>query len=112
MAPTIFLGLPQDGSLVKEDILGPVVCINTCKTEAEAIALANDTEYGLYASVFTNDPSRAIRCTKALEAGIVGVNSSSPERMVGLGFSGWKSSRNGKDAGPNDDPEITVAIYL
>ncbi|KAI5858601.1 aldehyde dehydrogenase domain-containing protein [Tricharina praecox] len=97
VAPTIFLDLPPDCALMKEEIFGPVVCVTTFETEEEALALANDTEYGLYASVFTQDASRSIRVARALEAGMVGVNTTSPDIATGLTFGGWKSSGNGRE---------------
>jgi acyl-CoA reductase-like NAD-dependent aldehyde dehydrogenase len=53
--PTVFLDAPEDSKIVKEEIFGPVVVINTFKTEEEAIEKANDTEYGLASAVYTKD---------------------------------------------------------
>ncbi|KAL7274759.1 hypothetical protein RUND412_002331 [Rhizina undulata] len=92
IAPTIFTKLPSTSRLMKEEIFGPVVQLNTFKTEAEAIALANDSEFGLYGSVFTKDLARALRVVKALEAGNVGVNTTSPDLARNLPFGGFKGS--------------------
>jgi len=78
IAPTIIKNAPEDSRVMKEEIFGPVVCINTFTDEDEVLKRANDTEYGLYASLFTRDISRALRIAKKLEAGSVGVNCSSP----------------------------------
>ncbi|KJX93669.1 aldehyde dehydrogenase like protein [Zymoseptoria brevis] len=72
--PTAYSNVPEDAKTQKEEIFGPFVNINTFKTESEAIALANATEFGLYASVYTRDLSRAVRIAKAFEAGAIGVN--------------------------------------
>ena len=96
--PTVFSDVPEDASTMKEEIFGPVVHINTFKTEQEALDKANDTEYGLYASVYTEDLSRAMRVSKALEAGEVGVNCTSPTIAHDMPFGGWKGSGNTREA--------------
>ncbi|KAF8541643.1 aldehyde dehydrogenase domain-containing protein [Trichophaea hybrida] len=97
VAPVLFKDLPQDSILIKQEIFGPVVCVNTFKTEEEALALANDCDYGLYASVFTQNIGRLVRCAKALESGMVGMNITSPDIATGMAFGGWKSSGAGRD---------------
>lgn len=74
-----------------------MVLLQTFASETEAITLANDTEYGLYASVFTGCHSRAMRVTRALECGLVGINTTSPEMARGLPFGGWKGSGVGRE---------------
>lgn len=76
--PTVITGLGRNSRCVKEEIFGPVVVILTFKDEEEAIELANDSEYGLYGSVFTQNGARALRVAKALEVGSVGINKTSP----------------------------------
>ncbi|KAJ5973605.1 hypothetical protein N7481_010815 [Penicillium waksmanii] len=95
--PTIFEKVPEDSRVMREEIFGPVVAINTFKTEEEAIRKANDTEFGLYASVFTKDLDRAIRLSKALEAGTVGVNCTSPTNAKDAAFGGYKMSGTGRE---------------
>jgi len=97
--PTIFTDAPESASIVKEEIFGPVVVINTFKNEDEAIEKANDSEYGLYASVFTKDIDRAIRVVKALESGTVSVNCASPSGAAGFPFGGYKASGVGREGG-------------
>lgn len=97
VSPTIFTDTPEDAQIMKDEIFGPVVNINTFEGEEEAIAKANDTEYGLYASVFTKDIDRAMRVSRALEAGTVGVNCTSPTRGNDMPFGGWKGSGIGRE---------------
>jgi len=95
--PTVFVDSPEDSKIMKEEIFGPVVSINTFETEAEAIAKANDTEFGLYAAVYTRDVSRALRVAKALESGYVGVNCTSPVTAHDMPFGGYKVSGQGRE---------------
>ncbi|CAL5872509.1 uncharacterized protein PFLUO_LOCUS6773 [Penicillium psychrofluorescens] len=95
--PTVFLETPEDTRPMKEEIFGPVVHINTFKTEEEVVAKANDTEYGLYAAVYTKDVSRALRMAKKLEAGRVGVNCTSPTGALDMPFGGYKASGIGRE---------------
>ncbi|KAM0432501.1 hypothetical protein ACHAQK_009727 [Fusarium lateritium] len=95
--PTIFLNTAEDAKIMKEEIFGPVVNINIIKTEEEAIAKANDTEYGLYAAVYTKNIDRAMRVTKQLDSGYVGINCTSPTTARDLPFGGYKSSGQGRE---------------
>lgn len=95
--PTVFANTPQDSQIMQEEVFGPVVCINTFKTEEEALALANDTEFGLYASVYTKDLERAVRMAKGLESGYVGVNCTSPGTAKDMPFGGYKASGVGRE---------------
>lgn len=96
--PVIFTDQPEDSRIMKEEVFGPVVVINTFKTEEEVIAKANDTEFGLYASLYTNDLQRAIRVSKKLESGMIGVNCASPTGSWDLPFGGWKGSGTGRES--------------
>ena len=95
--PTVYSDVPEDEKTQKEEVFGPYVNINTFKTEEEAIAKANDTEYGLYASVYTKDISRAMRVAKAFESGQVGVNCTSPTFAADMPFGGYKGSGQGRE---------------
>jgi aldehyde dehydrogenase (NAD+) len=95
--PTVFLNTAEDARIQKEEIFGPVANINTFETEEEAIRKANDTEFGLYASVYTANIDRAVRVAKALESGYVGVNCTSPTSARDLPFGGYKSSGQGRE---------------
>ncbi|MEX0495074.1 aldehyde dehydrogenase [Raoultella terrigena] len=72
--PTVIDGVTPESALFREEIFGPVLCVTVFKSEAEAIALANDTPYGLAASVYTGSLNRAIRVSRAIRAGTVTVN--------------------------------------
>jgi aldehyde dehydrogenase (NAD+) len=82
---------------MKEEIFGPVVNINTFKDEDEVVAKANDTEYGLYAAVYTKDVSRALRMARKLDSGSVGVNCTSPAGASDMPFGGYKASGVGRE---------------
>jgi aldehyde dehydrogenase (NAD+) len=96
--PVIFTDVAEQSRITKEEIFGPVVIINTFKTEDEAIAKANDTEFGLYAALYTKDLERAVRVGKKLESGMVGINCTSPTGCWDLPFGGWKGSGTGRES--------------
>lgn len=96
--PTILLEQPEDSKVMKEEIFGPVVAINTFKSEDDALRKANDTEYGLYAAVFTKDIDRAMRIAKGFESGMVGVNCTSPTGAWDMPFGGYKQSGIGRES--------------
>lgn len=96
--PTVFLDIPDSNPFMREEVFGPVVGLGTFETEEEAIKRANDTEFGLYAAIYTRDLSRALRVAKALESGYVGVNCTSPfGTSRDLPFGGYKSSGQGRE---------------
>lgn len=97
ITPTIFTETPEDAKIMKEEVFGPVVNINTFKTEDEVIKKANNTEFGLYAAVYTKNVDRALRMAKALEAGTVGVNCTSPSGARDMPFGGYKASGIGRE---------------
>lgn len=96
--PTVFDNCTPDMTIVREEIFGPVVVIQTFETEEEAIALANDTDYGLAGAVFTNDHMRAIRVIKELRAGITWINCYNP-CFNEAPWGGYKMSGIGRDLG-------------
>ena len=85
---------------VTEEIFGPVVAVLAFEDEADAIALANDTEYGLSGSIWTDNLSRALRVSRAVEAGNLSVNSHSSVRY-NTPFGGFKQSGLGRELGPD-----------
>lgn len=89
--PTVIDGVTPNSALFREEIFGPVLCVTTFKTEAEAIALANDTDYGLAASVYSGKLNRAIRVSRAVRAGTVTVNCFG-EGDATTPFGGYKQS--------------------
>jgi len=99
VAPTIFDGVRNDMSIAREEIFGPVLSTIPFETEEEAIRLANETSYGLAASVYTRDLDAAFRVARALRAGTVGVNAYS-EGDITTPFGGYKQSGfGGRDKG-------------
>jgi aldehyde dehydrogenase (NAD+) len=96
--PTLIDGPAHDSKVAKEEIFGPVLSFMTFEDEDEVMKRANDTEYGLYASVFTRDIQRAMRIAKKFESGQVGINTSSGSQMAfDMPFGGWKASGDGCD---------------
>lgn len=119
--PTIIANVPEDHRVLKEEIFGPVVIINTFEDEDAVMKLANgkrnppietsfiqieqfidifelaDTEFGLYSSVFTKNISRALRVAKKFEAGMCGINCTSPAFSIDMPFGGWKGSGDGRE---------------
>lgn len=74
LEPTVFLNPNPNAEIYKEEVFGPVSVVKTFDTEDEVISLANDTEYGLMAGVFTQDINRAMRVSARIESGVVGIN--------------------------------------
>jgi aldehyde dehydrogenase (NAD+) len=97
VAPTIFTETPEDAKIMKEEVFGPVVNINTFSSEEEVIKKANDTEFGLYAAVYTKNLDRALKFAKALDAGTVGINCTSPVVATDMPFGGYKQSGVGRE---------------
>ncbi|CAK7200181.1 hypothetical protein SEUCBS139899_002872 [Sporothrix eucalyptigena] len=96
--PTLFVDVPTDSPLWREEIFGPVLVLRTFETEAEAIALANDSLYGLVGCVYTTNLDRALRVAAALHGGGVSVNSPYlPE--LNTPFGGTKQSGQGRELG-------------
>ncbi|MEO0938256.1 MAG: 5-carboxymethyl-2-hydroxymuconate semialdehyde dehydrogenase [Pseudomonadota bacterium] len=96
--PTLFTRAANDMTIAREEIFGPVLTSIRFRTEGEALLIANDTEYGLTAYVWTNDLTRALRFTQALEAGMIWVNSENV-RHLPTPFGGVKASGIGRDGG-------------
>jgi betaine-aldehyde dehydrogenase len=98
VSPAIFDNCCSDMTIVREEIFGPVVTVQTFKTEKEAIALANDTDYGLAGAVFTSDGARALRVMKEIRAGITWINCYNPT-FNEAPWGGYKMSGFGRELG-------------
>jgi gamma-glutamyl-gamma-aminobutyraldehyde dehydrogenase len=96
LAPTIFDGVEHHHTIAREEIFGPVLSVIAFDTEDDAIRMANDSDYGLAAGVFTSDLSRAHRVARKLRAGSVWVNYWDGGDMTAP-FGGYKQSGNGRD---------------
>lgn len=95
--PTVFAGVGNDATIAREEIFGPVLAIMPYDTEEEAVAIANDTEYGLAAYVWSGDAAHARRVAQRLRAGTVRINGASAD--LGAPFGGYKRSGNGREFG-------------
>jgi betaine-aldehyde dehydrogenase len=99
LAPTIFADVPDHSSIWRDEIFGPVLCVKRFSDEAEAIALANDSDYGLAATVVTSDDARGRRVSNALKAGVVWLNA--PQVIFPhTSWGGFKQSSLGRELGP------------
>ena len=98
LSPTIVEGLPPRSRTCQEEIFGPVVCVQPFDSEAEAVALANDSIYGLSGSIWTRDLARALRVARDIESGVLSVNSNGSVYQE-IPFGGFKRSGFGRDLG-------------
>ena len=96
--PTIYTGVHNSMRIAREEIFGPVLVVIPFDTDEEAIQIANDSEYGLVAGVWTADISRAITVSERVQAGQVFVNTWSTN-AVQTPFGGWKNSGYGREKG-------------
>ena len=109
--PTVLTDVPASARVLTEEVFGPVAPITTFSTEEEAVALANSTEYGLVAYVFTENTSRTIRVAEGLEFGMVGINQgvvSNPSAP----FGGVKHSGFGREGGFEGIEEYLETKYV
>jgi len=95
--PTVFAGVHNKMRIAQEEVFGPVLVLIPFKDEADAIAIANDSPYGLYAYVQTGDMDRARRVARLMRAGGVSINGTSQDYMAPFG--GYKQSGNGREYG-------------
>lgn len=109
--PTVLRGVTKDMLPYTQETFGPVVPLMSFETEAEAIALANDTEFGLSAYFCTKDLARAWHVAEALEVGIVGVNDGAVS-LASTPFGGWKESGLGREGGHQGIQEYLEEKYI
>ncbi|MEA2638542.1 MAG: succinate-semialdehyde dehydrogenase / glutarate-semialdehyde dehydrogenase [Chloroflexota bacterium] len=109
--PTVLVDVPAGAAILREEIFGPVAPLVVFDTDEEAVALANDSEYGLVAYVYTGDLQRGLRCSEALESGMVGLNRpivSDPAAP----FGGVKQSGLGREGGHDGLLEFLESKYI
>src|SRR3954452_505060 len=98
--PTVLCPVSNDDRAAREEIFGPVAAVIPFRDEEEAIRLANDTIYGLSGSIWTRDGARALRTARAIETGVLSINSNTSVR-VSTPFGGFKQSGVGRELGPH-----------
>ena len=109
--PTVLANVPPSARVNREEIFGPVAPIGTFTDEADALAKANDTEFGLIAYLFTNDLTRALRVAEGLEAGMVGINQGVVSNPAAP-FGGMKQSGLGREGGAVGIDEYLEIKYI
>jgi succinate-semialdehyde dehydrogenase/glutarate-semialdehyde dehydrogenase len=109
--PTVLTDVPADADLAREEIFGPVAPITTFSEDDKALAMANDTEYGLVAYAYTNDLGRMIRVSEALHFGMVGINQGIVSNPAAP-FGGVKQSGFGREGGPEGIEEYLSVKYV
>ncbi|HEX6583090.1 MAG TPA: aldehyde dehydrogenase family protein, partial [Thermoleophilaceae bacterium] len=98
--PTVLCPVDNDDRPAREEIFGPVAAVIPFRDEEEAIRLTNDTIYGLSGSVWTRDGAKALRTARAIESGVISINSNTSVR-VSTPFGGFKQSGYGRELGPD-----------
>jgi acyl-CoA reductase-like NAD-dependent aldehyde dehydrogenase len=98
--PTVLCPVANDDRAAREEIFGPVACVIPFRDEEEAVRLANDTIYGLSGSIWTRDGAKALRVARAMETGVISINSNTSVR-VATPFGGFKQSGVGRELGPH-----------
>ena len=109
--PTVLTDVPDDAELLREEIFGPVAPVRGFADEDEAIAAANETEFGLVAYVFTSDLKRALRVVERLQTGMVGLNQGMVSNAAAP-FGGIKQSGFGREGGPEGIEEYLETKYV
>ncbi len=109
--PTVLADVPEDANLLKEEIFGPVAPVRGFSDEDEAVAAANDTEFGLVAYVYTSNVKRALRVAERLETGMVGLNQGLVSNPAAP-FGGIKQSGFGREGGAEGIDEYLETKYV
>jgi acyl-CoA reductase-like NAD-dependent aldehyde dehydrogenase len=98
--PTVLAPVSNNDRAAREEIFGPVACVIPFEGEDEAVRIANDTIYGLSGSIWSGDGAKALRTARAIETGVISINSNTSVR-VSTPFGGFKQSGIGRELGPN-----------
>jgi betaine-aldehyde dehydrogenase len=98
--PTVLCPVSNDDRAAREEIFGPVACVIPFRDAEEAVRLANETIYGLSGSIWTRDGAKALRVARAIESGVISINSNTSVR-VATPFGGFKQSGTGRELGPH-----------
>jgi acyl-CoA reductase-like NAD-dependent aldehyde dehydrogenase len=98
--PTVLCPVSNDDRAAREEIFGPVACVIPFRDEEEAVRLANDTIYGLSGSIWTRDGAKALRMARAVETGVISINTNTSVRVT-TPFGGFKQSGTGRELGPH-----------
>jgi succinate-semialdehyde dehydrogenase / glutarate-semialdehyde dehydrogenase len=109
--PTVLGGVQRGADVLKEEIFGPVAPVTAFDSDEEAVAWANDTEYGLVAYVYTRDVQRALRVCEGLETGMIGLNQGMVSN-AGAPFGGVKQSGVGREGGNEGIHEYLETKYV
>jgi succinate-semialdehyde dehydrogenase/glutarate-semialdehyde dehydrogenase len=109
--PTVLTDVPPEAKLLKEEIFGPVAPVASFESEEDAVAAANNTEYGLVAYVYTSDLKRALRVCEGLETGMVGLNQGMVSNPAAP-FGGVKQSGFGREGGHEGIEEYLETKYV
>ena len=109
--PTVLVGLAPDAAILRQEIFGPVAPIVAFSNEDEAVSLANDTEYGLVAYLYTENLARGLRVAERLEAGMVGLNRGVVSDPAAP-FGGVKESGLGREGGHHGILEFLEPKYI
>ncbi len=110
-APTVLGGVPDGARITAEEIFGPVAPVRTFSTDEEAVAMANDTEYGLVAYMYARDIGRAFRVMEGLDTGMIGFNQGMVSN-AGAPFGGVKQSGYGREGGHEGLEEYLETKYI
>jgi acyl-CoA reductase-like NAD-dependent aldehyde dehydrogenase len=99
-APTVLAPTDRAARVMHEEVFGPIVAVMPFRDEEDAVQLANDTIYGLSGSIWTRDGARALRVARAIDSGVLSINSNNSVRVV-TPFGGFKQSGYGRELGPH-----------
>jgi succinate-semialdehyde dehydrogenase/glutarate-semialdehyde dehydrogenase len=109
--PTVLADVPPDARILREEVFGPVAPVRSFASEQQAVAEANDTEFGLVAYLYTRDLARALRVCERLETGMVGLNQGLVSNAAAP-FGGVKHSGFGREGGPEGIAEYLETKYV